>query len=222
MCTYLCPSQRCGAEAPLRGAGAAPQTPTPSPPINQRDHGQGQWPTRHQHRHCTVSTGSQEKAAQAKRSPPALKGLGACPARWEGAMHAARGGAWREEGLPSPPRSLRTTAAGGAAGPIPPADPRGPRRLPGIWADLHVCGRGGRFCGKMRRGPAGPRQEGNSPQQSGHWCEGSAVSSPGDFINNSAVPRESLLRSLFFPLNFPDEGSNSRSNGTDLAGDQLY
>lgn len=44
----------------------------------------------------------------------------------------------------------------------------------------------------------------------------------GDFINNAAVPRDSLLRSLFFPLNFPDEGSNSRSNGTDLAGDQLY
>lgn len=46
--------------------------------------------------------------------------------------------------------------------------------------------------------------------------------SSGDSINNSAVPRDPLLRSLFFSLNFPDEGSNSRSNGTDLAGDQLY
>lgn len=80
----------------------------------------------------------------------------------------------------------------------------------------------GRFCGKMLSGPAEPWQEGNSPSRDGHRREGSAVSSSGDFINNSAVPRESLLRSLFFPLNFPDEGSNSRSNGTDLAGDQLY
>lgn len=78
------------------------------------------------------------------------------------------------------------------------------------------------FCGKMLSGPAEPWQEGNSPSRDGHWLEGSAVSSSGDFINNLAVPRESLLRSLFFPLNFPDEGSNSRSNGTDLAGDQLY
>lgn len=43
-----------------------------------------------------------------------------------------------------------------------------------------------------------------------------------DSRNNPALPREALLRSLLFPLNFPDEGSNSRSKSMDLAGDQLY
>lgn len=83
---------------------------------------------------------------------------------------------------------------------------------------IFMCA-GEEFCGKMRS-PAGPRQEGNSPWQSRPRCE--AVSNPGDCTNNSAIPRESLLRSLFFPLNFSDEGSNSRSNGTDLAGDQRH
>lgn len=47
-------------------------------------------------------------------------------------------------------------------------------------------------------------------------------SSFGDCRNNPALPREPWLRSLLFPLNFPDEGSNSRSDSVDLAGDQLY
>lgn len=80
----------------------------------------------------------------------------------------------------------------------------------------------GLYCGKMLLGLAEPEQEGNSPSSTGHGRKGSAVSSSGDFINNPAVPREALLSSLLVPLNFPAEGSNSRSNGTDLAADQLY
>lgn len=63
-------------------------------------------------------------------------------------------------------------------------------------------------------------QEGNSP--SGAIALGLCCRQFRDFRNNSAIPREALLRSLFFPLNFPDEGSNSRSNSIDLARDQLY
>lgn len=64
-------------------------------------------------------------------------------------------------------------------------------------------------------------QEGNSPSGAA-IARGLRRGKFRDFINNWAVPREASLRSLFFPLNFPDEGSNSRSNSTDLAGDQLY
>lgn len=67
----------------------------------------------------------------------------------------------------------------------------------------------GRFCGKMLSGPAEPWQEGNSRTRDGHQREGSAVTGSGDCTNNPGVPRDPLLRSLFFALNFAAEGSNS-------------
>lgn len=166
--------------------------PSAAPHTGKDSHGQG-----HQQQHQAVSVGTQEKAAEPKCSPRAPKGLVA----GLGEKGCRLRGDMGQEGRPT----LTYVDTGNQPG----------LEGPGLQGSEHIVMCAGEEV-LWENAPA--QQEGNSPWQSRPWCK--AGSSPGDCTNNPAVPRESLLRSLFFPLNFSDEGSNSRSNGTDLTGDQ--
>lgn len=83
-------------------------------------------------------------------------------------------------------------------------------------------GRGGEVLWENAIGPGRAAAGRKFPHQGQPSVRGLSCGDCRGLHKQPGVPRESLLRSLFFPLNFPDEGSNSRSNGTDLAGDQLY